>query len=169
MDLIICLYRRASGCKNLAMENKIQQPQKTIQTMKFIWCALFAMPFIYGFVLFNNQKDLLPPDQTFILMIGFVAAATLVLSLVLPEMIFRSQVKKLQGEVSNEDAFKMYLITFMIRLVLSESISTFGLIVALRSGLNFYFPFFAVSVVSLLAAFPIENQIKEKIDKARLS
>ena len=107
-----------------------------MQKLKSFWFIFLTSPFIFAFIIFSQKSETQAADQTILLPLGYATLVSLVLSLLLPELLFRNQISKQSGEISSEKAAQLYLVPFVLRLALSESICTYGLIVAMRSGPN---------------------------------
>jgi hypothetical protein len=137
--------------------------QSPILIAKIIWIAMFVTTFVYYFVVARAPheqmgNELLQP-------LGIAAAVIFVIALKFPESMYRKVIEQKGRMVEKKEALNLYLVPFIIRMSLSETICIFGLINALRSGVKYYYPFWIASLIAMAMAFPSESAILAKVEK----
>jgi len=143
--------------------------KKHLFMFKLIWSAVvafLALHFVVLQVLSQTQApateaDLSNVDQMLI-PLTCVSVIMLVAAILLPPIIWKSANKNLMQSENPQNRIKSYFVPFLMRLLLTESVSIYGLILSLTSSSPTYFLYFSVPVVIVfMLSFPRLDTLKK--------
>lgn len=171
--------------QNSSMQNPSTQKANPLMIMKIIWVALFMSVYVYGFVSIVVVKNYrLAAGEVLIeysahplfMPLAIAAAFSLVLSYVLPRRL--SNKNSAQGNsmsvsrrLSSGDPatapapdvadMQKYFVPFMMRLILTETIVIYGLVLSFMTHqMPPVLMFGGVCVLNMILSFPTPNNLK---------
>jgi hypothetical protein len=133
---------------------------------RMLWGVLCLSTVMYYVVAGQRQ---IPPagDNPLFLPFAGIAVLNLVIAYVLSDFIFKNGAEKIEGPIELKKIIPFYLPSLLFKLALAESCSVLGLVLALQSGIQSYYPFWVGSLIVMLPAFPIEEKIIAKAKRAK--
>lgn len=166
-------------------------------TPRILWLALMGSQGVYLAIVAIPgviDRPTTPGDPTILVVLGGMAMLNLVMSFVLPAFFGNAAARQLRPaltdvptapvsasyraptgssrgfadrEAALRDAVRVGMTPFIIGLALTESIATFGLVVAFMGHpWLYYLPFFAVAALLMLARFPTEHTFLGPVERA---
>ena len=99
--------------------------------------------------------------------IGAIALISLTISIVLPDFLFKRFVEATRGKTTDALITQQFMVLSTLRFALTEAVAIYGLILGLRFGVNYYYPFWAVSSLAMLSAFPTASVLQKRLESAR--
>lgn len=139
--------------------------------LQIMWGALTASTVGYAGLAFAvaPQTASLPAESVRPIELAFALASLLSLgaSYLIPRLWLAKETEKLGGKrLELADVLRVVTSAWIVRLALSESVGVFGLVLALSSGQPVRsLPFFALSLLAMLTAFPSENALRGALEK----
>lgn len=135
-------------------------------TPRIVWGALVLSTFMYYSILVQKGTGAPTGDgDLMILPLSIVAAVVFILSFVVPEFILKAQARRLQRPLELQKLVSISLVPLVIRMAFAESVCIFGLLLGLRNGIQYFYPFWAASLLSMLLAFPSEAKLRAKAEQ----
>ena len=142
-------------------DSQTQAPslQARMMAPKILWGAMLASTFMYLFVIstksqtsINTDFKILSSENPLSKAFAFAALFMAISAWQIPGILRK---KALQ----NADPFPGWFVSFIVRLAMLESISVFGLVLAILShDINDAIPFFIVSWAGFLLSFPTADK-----------
>ena len=132
--------------------------------MKILWAALLASTVFYFVILMVKPGAASGTNNPLLIYIfAGLAIVFFVLSLILPDLVFKQSLKQLGKTPDTSSAMKCSFPAFVIRLALCEAISVYGFMASFLGRTEFYYPFWLGSFIAFLLAFPSEEKIMVKV------
>lgn len=147
------------------MQTKTVQ-QDPFVTQWILWGALIATYFVYGFVAKTAGGGDIPTESwtefPILMPLGVCAVGTLALSHFLPKMIFRGSLRLAQQasqKLEEKDLVARMLAPNIVGWALSESVTVYGLVIALGSkSFTPYLIFAAAGITNMLILRPSKEK-----------
>lgn len=146
-------------------------PVPALLSLQIVWGALTASIVGYAGLAFAvaPQTAPLPIESVRPIELAFALASLLSLgaSYMIPRLWLAKEAEKLGGKrVEPAELVRVTTSAWIVRLGLSESVGVFGLVLALSGGQAVRsLPFFVLSLLAMLTAFPSENALRGALEK----
>lgn len=131
-----------------------------------VWWAHIVTPvaLFFALLIFKTGEPPLPTvDQVKIVtMMGLLC---LVLAMFLPEIMLFTRVRRHQGNLEEKDYVKNFYRYLNFRGLMVTTASLIGFVLAIRVGINAYFPFGGAALFAMLIVRPTEQKIIGKIQQ----
>ncbi len=137
------------------MQNENLSTEQTYNTLLTLWFSLFMSQFMFLIVIyfikpevfnFDLSKPFLGENAVIVILFGFLAVSTLIMSLFLSRRFINEAIKHQKvGLVQN---------ALIVGCALCESISLFGFLLAFMFGYQYFFIWFAIGIIGMIFHFP---------------
>jgi hypothetical protein len=154
------------------------QQKPTLQTLQIIWTALFISSGLFAFLLAQNPQisgemtDLdarlsaIFADQPMVALFLAIAVANAFIGWWLPSKLIKARSIKWTAESPFSDRLAAYYSAAIIRFALLESCAILGFLAAtVTEWIGVAAPFFAISAVGMIFAFPSSDRVLRATDR----
>ncbi len=131
-----------------------------------IWWLFTLITLIYYFILLFSKTGEPPrPSVSQIQVVVTIGILLGVLSFIVPEIVLWQRVKKHIGHWDERAYVRKFYSFVLLRGLFVSSFCFIGLILALRMGINSYYPFWLIGLLNMTLVYPHEDKILSKIQR----
>lgn len=139
-----------------------ESPEQLLMTLRILWAAILSSSFILVFISYQNFSGEIVEFEG-INLFYFVALAVLVISHILPKVVFKQALAQAPKPATENQIFTSYFTSFILSIALSEAITLLGFVsVTTTHEPKRILPFVAVGVLNMIYFFPDKDRILQK-------